>query len=47
MSNAASSHRHGLTKVNQTRPKSKLRKRANKFKANARKVERRVILGLN
>lgn len=45
MTNAASSHQHGLTKMNQTRPKSKLRKRFNKAKARARKTERRAILG--
>ncbi len=45
MSNAANSHRHGLTKIHLTRPKSKLRKRANKEKARVRKAERRAILG--
>lgn len=43
MTNAASSKQHGLTKVNKTRPKSKLRKRANKAKASVRKAERRAI----
>ncbi len=45
MSNAASSKKHGMTMANQLRPKSKLRKRLNKAKANARKAERRSLLG--
>lgn len=33
MSNKHTSHQHGMTKINRTRPKSKLRKRRNKARA--------------
>lgn len=42
MSNAHASKQHGLKTMNQTRPKSKLRKRANKAKARIRREERRA-----
>jgi|GEM_PF-1359126 len=38
MSNKHVNHQHGLHTMNATRPKSSLRKRANKAKAKARKV---------
>jgi hypothetical protein len=38
MSNKHVNHQHGLTTMNSTRPKSKLRKRANKAKAKVRKA---------
>ncbi len=38
MSNKHINHQHGLTTMNASRPKSKLRKRANKAKAAARKA---------
>jgi len=37
MTNAMHSHQHGLTTMNNTRPKSKLRHRRNKAKAKARR----------
>jgi len=37
MSNKHNSKQHGLTSMNATRPKSKLRKRRNKAKAKVRK----------
>ncbi len=37
MSNKHINHQHGLNTMNSTRPKSKLRKRANKAKAKVRK----------
>jgi len=40
MSNAMHSHTHGLTTMNITRPKSKLRKRRNKAKARVRRAEK-------
>ncbi|MEK7524170.1 MAG: hypothetical protein AAB588_04030 [Patescibacteria group bacterium] len=39
MSNKHASHQHGMTTMNLTRPKSKLRKRRNKEKARERRVE--------
>ncbi|MBP9717953.1 hypothetical protein KBD59_01530 [Candidatus Gracilibacteria bacterium] len=39
MSNKHVNHQHGLTTMNLTRPKSKLRKRRNKAKATARREE--------
>lgn len=38
MSNKHVNHKHGLTTANADRPKSKLRKRANKLKAAGRKA---------
>jgi len=38
MSNKHVNHQHGLTTMNSSRPKSKLRKRNNKIKAKARKA---------
>lgn len=38
MSNKHVNHQHGLTTMNASRPKSKLRKRANKASAKARKA---------
>jgi len=38
MSNKHITHQHGLATMNATRPKSKLRKRANKAKAKVRKA---------
>lgn len=38
MSNKHVNHQHGLTTMNSSRPKSTLRKRANKAKAKARKA---------
>ena len=43
MSNKSSSHQHGLSSASKQRPKSKLRKRANKKKANDRKAKRRSL----
>ena len=40
MSNKTSPHQHGLHTTNITRPKSKLRVRANKAKARVRRDER-------
>lgn len=40
MSNRSSSKQHGLSTANETRPKSKLRKRRNKAKARARRLAR-------
>ena len=37
MSNKHINHQHGLTTMNSTRPKSKLRKRKNKMQAKVRK----------
>lgn len=39
MSNKHTNTQHGLTRMNETRPKSKLRKRRNKVKARARRAE--------
>jgi len=39
MSNKHTNTQHGLTTMNLTRPKSKLRKRLNKEKARVRKAE--------
>lgn len=44
MSNKHASKQHGLSNVKVQQPKSKLRKRRNKAKANARKVERRELV---
>ncbi|QQR84000.1 hypothetical protein IPJ72_02270 [Candidatus Peregrinibacteria bacterium] len=44
MTNRSSSKQHGLHSANEQRPKKKLRERANKEKANARKAERRALL---
>jgi len=43
MTNAKSSHKHGMTKAKILRPKSIDRVRANKNKASARKMERRAL----
>jgi len=43
MTNAKSSHKHGMTKAKILRPKSVDRKRENKAKAAARKAERRKL----
>lgn len=43
MTNAASSKQHGLASVHLQQPKSKLRFRKNKQKANIRKEERRSL----
>ena len=44
MSNKHASKQHGLAQVKEQQPKSKLRKRRNKAKANSRKEERRAIM---
>lgn len=44
MTNRSSSKQHGLTMINITRPKAKLRKRKNKSLANERKAARRELL---
>ncbi|EKD63585.1 MAG: hypothetical protein ACD_51C00249G0005 [uncultured bacterium] len=44
MTNAMHSHTHGLTTMNQSRPKSKLRKRANKAKAKVRSEARQSAI---
>jgi len=44
MTNAASSKKHGLSKIKILRAKSKLRNRRNKDKARQRKLERRNII---
>ena len=44
MSNKHVNHQHGLTTMNSSRPKSKLRKRANKAKAKVRKAPLLVAL---
>ncbi|HEC21257.1 MAG TPA: hypothetical protein ENI70_01955 [Candidatus Peregrinibacteria bacterium] len=41
MTNKSSSKKHGMVRANELRPKSKLRKRANKAKANVRKAQAR------
>jgi hypothetical protein len=43
MTNAKSSHKHGMTKAKILRPKSIDRVRANKNKATLRKTERRAL----
>ncbi|MBI5422351.1 hypothetical protein HZA44_04430 [Candidatus Peregrinibacteria bacterium] len=43
MTNAKSSHKHGMTQAKILRPKSKDAKRRNKTKASARKEERRHL----
>lgn len=44
MSNKHVNHQHGLTTMNSTRPKSKLRKRVNKSKAKVRKAPLLIAL---